>query len=672
MILYVIVPTLLLFALLISLSSTSALHHLEQIGQQGLEQQARSIALDIERDTQIAVTSAQRMAEAQMAGMFGDREKSLEYARLVLENTPTLTGAYFGYEPNADGKDEESLGTIPADAMTEAGRFIPYWFVAPARGREIELEPLVDMETSLYYDGARKEFLESKKTAPTITEPYVYQGKMIYEQVAPIVIDDKFMGVAGVDRALADVEAPLRVIAEQEQVDLFLISSRNKFIAATTDPASETINGTTGLLKTQYVPATKYADLFGSLLADRIQDPVQLTEDPVDGKSYYYATAAIPTGGWTLVLRAREATITGPMWAQIVQRVGIGLIFLVVIIVLLLVLSLGFSKRINRAVIVAERISEGDLTGDKEQTDAKDESGVLLRSMNQMNDNLNALVGAVKQASLQLNSTATQIAAAAGEQNSTMQGFSASTSEIAASVKQISSTGQELFTTVEDLHDRADETAGLADSGRTALGDMEATMGQLSEATDSISSKLGMIREKAGGINAVVETITKVADQTNLLSINAAIEAEKAGEAGRGFLVVAREIRRLADQTAVATLDIEQMVRQMQDSVSAGVMEMDKFREQVRTCTTQVGEISGHMGAIIAQVKSVSGQFQTVSEGMRQQSQGARQIDEAMGQLVTGVHQVTSTVKDFNSAAENLRASAETLQDQVGQFKMGR
>jgi methyl-accepting chemotaxis protein len=672
MILYVILPTLLVFALLISMSMRSALHHLEQAGEDGLEQQAESIALKIEGETRSAVISAERMAEAQIAGMFADREASIEYARLVLEGTPAITGAYFGYEPNADVKDEESLGKIPAEAMDELGRFIPYWFVAPGRGRPIELEPLVDMESSLYYDGAKRDFLETKKAVPTITEPYVYQGKMIYEQVYPIVIDGKFMGVAGVDRALADVEAPLRAIAEDEQIDLFLISSRDKFIAATTDPVRESADDTEGLLKTQGVNATEYGDLFATLLRERAKTPVLKAEDPTDGKTYYYAVASIPTGDWSLILRTSEASITGPIWEQLVQRVGIALVFLLVIIALLLFLSVGFSRRINRAVVVAERIAEGDLTGEASLTKSQDESGVLLRSINRMNENLHSLVGAVKQASLQLNSTATQIAAAAGEQNSTMQGFNASASEIAASIKQISSTGQELFTTVEDLHGRADETAELADSGRTSLGNMEATMGQLSEATGSISSKLGMIREKAGAINTVVETITKVADQTNLLSINAAIEAEKAGEAGRGFLVVAREIRRLADQTAVATLDIEQMVRQMQDSVSAGVMEMDKFSEQVQTCSTQVAEISGHMGEIIGQVQNLSDQFHVVSEGMRQQSQGARQIDEAMGQLATGVHQVTATVKDFNSAAENLHASAGALQDEIGQFRVAK
>ena len=249
-----------------------------------------------------------------------------------------------------------------------------------------------------------------------------------------------------------------------------------------------------------------------------------------------------------------------------------------------------------------------------------------------------------------------------------MQNFTASTTEVAAAAKQITATSQELSRTMEEVRSRAQETAVLAGSGRTGLMSMEGTMKELAEATGSISMKLGTIREKAGGINLVVTTITKVADQTNLLSINAAIEAEKAGEAGRGFLVVAREIRRLADQTAVATLDIEQMVRHMQAAVSAGVMEMDKFSEQVRLCGGRVAEVSGQTGQIIEQVQALSQRFQTVNEGMRQQTQGAQQIGEAMVQLDTGVKQVGTSVREFLAAAENLRQSAQVLQHEVGQF----
>ena len=499
MILYVILPAMLVFGLVIGMLARSNLDQLRRVSEDRLFQKTSFIALEIAGETRTAVVSAQRMAEAQVAGMFGDRDTSIEYARRVLESTPTITGAYFGYEPNADQTDQESLGKVRAEAMDDSGRFIPYWFVMPGRGRTIELEALVDMESSLYYQGAKEAFLQSKKAAPTITEPYVYQGKMIYEQVYPIVIDGRFMGVAGVDRALADVELPLRAIAEDEEIDLFLISSRNKIIAATTDPVRESAADTEGLLKTKEVGVTEYGDLFNSLLRGRGTTPVLRSTDPVDGAVYYYAVASIPTGDWSLVLRASEASISGPIWQQILVRMAIGMLLLAVVVFLLLFISVGFSRRINRAMLVAEQIAEGDLTCEMKSTSSQDESGVLLRSIIRMTENLNSLVGSVKQASLQLNSTATQIAAAAGEQNSTMQGFNASTSEIAASVKQISSTGQELLTTVEDLHGRTDETAGLADSGRSSLGNMESTMGQLSDATGSISSKLGMIREKAGG-----------------------------------------------------------------------------------------------------------------------------------------------------------------------------
>src|SRR5438093_6429155 len=106
-------------------------------------------------------------------------------------------------------------------------------------------------------------------------------------------------------------------------------------------------------------------------------------------------------------------------------------------------------------------------------------------------------------------------------------------------------------------------------------------MHHVMEAAGSINAKLAVLNEKASNINQVVTTITKVADQTNLLSLNAAIEAEKAGEFGRGFAVVASEVRRLADQTAVATYDIEQTVKEIQSAVSAGVMGMVKFSEEV-------------------------------------------------------------------------------------------
>ncbi|MEO2090272.1 MAG: methyl-accepting chemotaxis protein, partial [Gemmataceae bacterium] len=264
----------------------------------------------------------------------------------------------------------------------------------------------------------------------------------------------------------------------------------------------------------------------------------------------------------------------------------------------------------------------------------------------------------------------TTIAATSRAQEETVNTLASSTTQVAASVREISATSKDLSGTMNEVNQSAAQASSLANAGRENTTHMAEEMRQLVESTASVSSRLGMIREKADNINAVVTTITKVADQTNLLSINAAIEAEKAGEYGRGFLVVAREIRRLADQTAVATLDIETMVKQMQDAVSAGVMQMDKFADEVRSGVAQVNKINQMTYEIITEVQGLSGRFQLVNDGMRNQTTGAQQINDAMGQIADAARKTAQAVKDFERATAHLRGSVEGLNQEISQFKI--
>src|SRR5262249_16618468 len=155
-----------------------------------------------------------------------------------------------------------------------------------------------------------------------------------------------------------------------------------------------------------------------------------------------------------------------------------------------------------------------------------------------------------------------------------------------------------------DVANVAEKTTSLANSGQSGLMRMKSTVQGIMEASTSITDRLSVLNEKAGNIGTVVTTITKVADQTNLLSLNASIEAEKAAEYGRGLAVVATEIRRLADQTAVSTSDIEQTVKEIQSAVSAGVMGMDKFSEEVRRGVDAVQQVSEELSQIIQQVQT--------------------------------------------------------------------
>jgi methyl-accepting chemotaxis protein WspA len=223
---------------------------------------------------------------------------------------------------------------------------------------------------------------------------------------------------------------------------------------------------------------------------------------------------------------------------------------------------------------------------------------------------------------------------------------------------------------MNELNQVAEETTELAGSGHAALTHMETTMRQITQASGSITAKLSVLSEKTNNINSVVATITKVADQTNLLSLNAAIEAEKAGEYGLGFAVVAMEIRRLADQTAVSTYDIEKMVKEMQSAVAAGVMGMDKFSEEARRGVEEVRQVSMHLAQIIHQVQTLTPRFQTVNEGMHAQATGAQQISDTLAQLSEAARQTAESLRQSNLAIEQLNGAARGLQTSVARFKL--
>jgi methyl-accepting chemotaxis protein WspA len=322
------------------------------------------------------------------------------------------------------------------------------------------------------------------------------------------------------------------------------------------------------------------------------------------------------------------------------------------------------SSRIKMASEIANRVASGDLATEVPSTDREDEAGQLLQAIKKMTLSLRGLVTRAKQASIELMSTATQFAATSRQQEATVQNFGASTNQIAAAVKQITATSAELLVTMEGVNTVAGQTADMAEDGQAGLRNLDNTMERLAGAANTMAARLAAIR-------GVVTTISKVADQTNLLSINAAIEAEKAGEQGLGFLVLAREIRRLADQTAVATLDIEQMVKQMQTAVSAGVMEIDRFAEEVKSGVGNVVKVGGQFGQIISQVKTLSERFDAVNHGMRSQSQGANQIGDAMGQMIDGARQTSQSLREFNSATESLRDAVSVLKQEIAMFHVG-
>ena len=331
-------------------------------------------------------------------------------------------------------------------------------------------------------------------------------------------------------------------------------------------------------------------------------------------------------------------------------------------------LARSIAEPVRRALSVAESIASGDLTR-RIKGEGSHEMGRLLASFERMTQSLGGLIGRIQSAGERLSSVEADAAAALTRQERAVSSVSGSANEIAAAVTEISATGEQLLDATSSVTGIAREAAQVAEQGRGGLESMTASMEHLDEAMNAFTRKLATISQRASGITSVVTTIAKVAEQTNLLSVNATIEAEKAGESGRGFRIVAQEIRRLADQTALATKDIERMVRDMQAAVASGTMEMDRFRNEVSGRIGEVAQVSEKLGKIIEPVQSVTRSLETVHHGMESQSQGARQIRDAMESLRTDAGESAASLAVFTTSLAELRRSIAELNAEVARFR---
>lgn len=347
--------------------------------------------------------------------------------------------------------------------------------------------------------------------------------------------------------------------------------------------------------------------------------------------------------------------------------IGLSIVIILGVTLTALLVARSISNPIRTASKVARQVASGDLRADVGLT-KNDETGALLVAIQTMTNDLRGLIGRIQVSSVTLNATATAIQATSNDQQQIIADYGSATSEAVIAVKEITGTSHELSRTMTEVNALASSTGIKAAEGRTDLQGMDSTMRALKISTTSIGTKLTTISERASNINMVITTMVKVADQTNILSINAAIEAEKAGDYGLGFLVVAREISRLAEQTAHASLDIERMVKEMQSSVTSGVKEMNVFTEQVQGGVREIGTLSAKLGEIISAVEGITGRFGMVTEGMYAQSQGAEQIRDAMVRLADGAARTAESLNVSNQATVELREAVAELKNEVSRF----
>ncbi|MEQ9877812.1 methyl-accepting chemotaxis protein [Pectobacterium aroidearum] len=324
-------------------------------------------------------------------------------------------------------------------------------------------------------------------------------------------------------------------------------------------------------------------------------------------------------------------------------------------IILLLILALGavfgaliawsitrsVTRPIQQALQVADRVAQGDLTSRITVT-SKDETGLLLQSLDHMNTSLSTIVGQVRDGAETISTAASQIAA--GNQD-----LSARTEEQASSLEETAASMEQLTSTIKNTAENTQQATDIANKASGAAK-------QSGDVMVSVTQKMRGIRDSSQRMAEIIGVIDGIAFQTNILALNAAVEAARAGEQGRGFAVVAGEVRSLAQRSATAAREIKDLIDDSVSKIQEGMSLVDTAEET--------------MGGLTGYVRDVNEIISEISQASREQSDGINQMNLAVGQIDTTTQQNAALVEESASAALSLQAQASVLAEAVSAFKL--
>ena len=664
----------------------------EQIVEQRLTALAHTQATLIQRELEAPLVTAKSLATANaLLGMKDAKgEPALQVGREQLINllhetvvrNPKILGAYIGWEPNAIDHNDTAYVNSPILGMGADGRFLPWWY-RNADG-SLGLDKLADVadqkilstgvRASEYYLCSR----ESKKACAIDPAPYKVGNAMVMlaSFIEPILIDGTFQGIVGADLSVNFIQDML-TSADQKLYDgageLALISSNGRLVAYTKDASK------LGEKASDLLDGNELANL-GQLKVGEVRYDIDREHGHIE--LFLPFSIGQTDARWTLMMQlplgavmADSQKLQSDLEAQrktdIFGMTIAGLLIAGAGLLVIWLVGHGIARPLKQMVAMLNDIAqgEGDLTR-RLTSDRADELGAIANGFNTFLIKLQGMITQVVSSVQKVSDSSEHTADIAIRTNQGVHKQMVEIDQVATAVHEMTATAQDVARNATQAAQAASHADQAASQGMRIVRDTSTSIGALAAEIGKAVGVVQTLAKDSENINAILTAIRGIAEQTNLLALNAAIEAARAGEQGRGFAVVADEVRNLAQKTQKATEEIQTMIQQLQQGTRDVVRVMEDSQSRTDESVQHAAKAAEALETITQAVSVINDMNTQIASAAEEQSAVAEDINRNVINIGQVANEVAGGADESSAASADLTKLAEQQRRLINQFKV--
>ncbi len=659
---------------------------LQQEAWQKVSANARAEAATITQLLQKGLSYTQQMASVfarQQEGKLPlDRQQATDLLKAQLALEPQLYGAFAGFEPNGfDGQDESFAGQS-ALGSDDKGRFVPYFY----RDKEqIGSDLLLSIEKSdpdEFGNPANDYYACPKREGrPCLIDPFKVdingQQVLVSTITTPILVDGRFKGIAALDLAVDSISRQAQSLNSNiyDGKGETLIVSAAGVITGTSGDASLLGSRADKVLGNGWQQYLK-PDVQRQKLTDAFRISVPIA---VPGMARNWAI--IVTLPYKVVLAGADELarqLTDMNRAAMTQQLIGALLVLVLALGTMLVIARSITGPIRQMVSLVDDIADGD--GDltkRLETRSRDELGALARGINRFIDKLQALLGDVQKTASEVHRHAGDTDRIAGQTDSNLQHHQAEMEQMLTAVQEMSYVSQEVATHANNTADSAKQAQSAADEGKVRFQRVIHSMHKVAAEAGKGAEVVEGLAHDSEQITSILTVIQGIADQTNLLALNAAIEAARAGEQGRGFAVVADEVRKLAGNTQQAVQNTQELIDKIRHSSTNAVNAIQQSQQLTHQAVGEADQAVGEadqaeaaLGSIFQAIATINDMTYQIASAAEEQSSVSETVSGNLSKTSALANDIARDATSTANASQALRQAAERLQQLLGQFRL--